>query len=264
MAGANGGRADVSGRRAAWRCVLRDPAQHRLQHRPRRLGLRVVDDGHHHPAPARRRIDDAGQRDDIAQRAGLKVGPAGRRAKAGRLTAERAVQPGQRQRTEQLGHPGLAPGPAQQFGELGRAQLRLARQARAVDDAWRRRGAGAGFQPGLQPHGRGLGRRRRDAGRARGAEQHLLGDQVVAGLVHVAQRLGQRRATGLAAELHVGTLCTEPIGHGPDMGGLAGTVDALEADESSRHLPRMYLLTARLCAARSSLNSLLPSPRATK
>ena len=82
----------------------------------------------------------------------------------------------------------------------------------------------------------------------------------------LAQALGEHRAAGFAGAQHRGTRAAEALGDGVDVGGLAGTVDAFECDETAGHycFPRWNLSTARLCAASDSLNSLLPSPRETK
>ena len=96
---------------------------------------------------------------------------------------------------------------------------------------------------------------------------------------------------------HRAAALAQPRLQGIQVTGLAGTVDAFQRDEktcshvsgarppeatdtpprgaadlakrgsvgaSSFQRPRMYLFTARLCASRFSLNSLLPSPRDTK
>ena len=60
----------------------------------------------------------------------------------------------------------------------------------------------------------------------------------------------------------------QPLGERLDVGRLAGAVDAFEGDEVGRvtasPILRWYRFTARLWSASVSLNSLLPSPRATK
>ena len=131
---------------------------------------------------------------------------------------------------------------------------------------------------------------------ARGEHQHGLGLEVHR-LVQqqLAQALAERRAAGLASLVDVDAGGLQQRHHRGDLAALAGAVDAFEGDEAAAggrggarshggggvfdhvgvgqawwhpaHPPpplRMYLLTARLWAARSRENSLLPSPRATK
>ena len=98
------------------------------------------------------------------------------------------------------------------------------------------------------------------------------------------QRLGQRvhrlraapaRAAARPAACRPARACrrrccaarAQALGERLDVGRLAGAVDAFEGDEaaaSRRGVLRWYRFTARLCSASVSLNSLLPSPRATK
>src|SRR5690606_14336328 len=68
-----------------------------------------------------------------------------------------------------------------------------------------------------------------------------------------ADRLGRRRAAGLAGEDHVRAHCLEAGGEQPGLGGLAAALPALKADEAGkmlrclsvfRHRPRPYLLSA--------------------
>jgi hypothetical protein len=64
-----------------------------------------------------------------------------------------------------------------------------------------------------------------------------------------AQRLGQRRAAGLAREQHAVAVVAQPRGHRIEVRALAGAVDAFDGDEAARSLhdpPRWYLFTARL------------------
>ena len=76
-------RADRRGGRRERRRVARRPFGERLERRPRRVGVRVVDDADDDVAPARIGEHVAGDADDVAQRAGLQVRAAGRRPSSG-------------------------------------------------------------------------------------------------------------------------------------------------------------------------------------
>jgi hypothetical protein len=83
----------------------------------------------------------------------------------------------------------------------------------------------------------------------------------------LAQLLGKGRAAGFARANDFGAEAPQVRGDGLDVTRLAGAVDALERDEPAAHAwsyLRWNRFTARLCSARVSLNSLLPSPRETK
>ena len=80
-----------------------------------------------------------------------------------------------------------------------------------------------------------------------------------------AQLLGQRRAARFAREDDGAAGVAERLRERVDVAGLAGAVDAFEAEEqAAAHRPLWYLFTARLCSSSVSLNWLLPSPRETK
>ena len=157
-----------AGQRA--RRIAQAPLHQRVERRPRGIGVRVVDDGDQHVAPAAVRQHVAGDADHVAQRAGLQVGAPWRRARA----AQRAVEPVDRQRAHQLGHhragPGLLQQPRQQRGAqaasraTGPSRCRsrmpagssptaldqpVAQHARARPRAWPARRAGAAA-PGVR------------------------------------------------------------------------------------------------------------------
>ena len=122
-------------------------------------------------------------------------------------------------------------------------------------------------EEGARPCGRCASCRLVQVVASRREDEQRFGQRVHRLVQHqLAQALGERRAARLARAQHRRAGGAQAPGHGVDVRRLAGTVDALERDEARRHgyLPRWYLSTARLCAARLSLNSLLPSPRDTK
>ena len=102
---------------------------------------------------------------------------------------------------------------------------------------------------------------------ARGEDQQRLGHRVHGLVQHeLAQALGQRRPAGLARERDLASRIAEGLGQGVDVGGLAGPINAFKGNEKTGHqrAPSWNLRTARLCSSSVALNSLLPSPRATK
>jgi hypothetical protein len=81
----------------------------------------------------------------------------------------------------------------------------------------------------------------------------------------LAQLLGKQSSARLARDHEFAAAAAQVLRNDLQVARFAGPVDAFEGDEAPRlHLPRWYWFTARLCAGSVSLNSLLPSPRATK
>src|SRR5690606_17798188 len=87
-----------------------------------------------------------------------------------------------------------------------------------------------------------------------------------------AQGFGELGAARLAGQHHLPSRLAQALGVPVQVSTLAGTVDALEGDESAAHRDALagerrrnwYSRTARLCASSVSENWLLPSPRETK
>ena len=86
-----------------------------------------------------------------------------------------------------------------------------------------------------------------------------------------AEPLPEPRAARLAGDRDLDAAGPQRLGHRPHLGRLAGSVQPLEGDESTRHrlsfdlLRRRQASTARRCSARVSENTCRPpSPAATK
>ena len=182
------------------RCLARPghPLDERVERRRSLRRRRVGDDHRHRVDAAALRAHVAGERARVGERSRLQVRLAGRGA-ALHAMDQGAVDAGDRQRIDERLRVGAAPRGAQQLDERARLAALGARLARAEDD-----GDVAVVQPlRAQPAAHALLRRlqRADleaagagvvaAGRER--QQHVARCLVVAGLVHLAQDLADRR-----------------------------------------------------------------------